>query len=294
MDRICPASVLERPPRRSIHAAIAAGVLEAGAEVLSVESVEAGCRVQVNGEEWQADSVVVATGGLSIPKIGATVLGYKIARQFGLALTELAPALVSLEMDPDFLSRFGKISGVSADVALSVNGKRFRENILFTHRGLSGPAILQISSYWREGGAITLDFLPGVDAHAFLLERKRSRPRSFAQTALAEIMPGRLAQALTAANLPARELANISDGMLATFAHDMKNWPYRPGGTEGYTKAEVTAGGIDTRDLSSKTMEARGVAGLYAIGEAVDVTGWLGGYNFQWAWSSGWAAGQAI
>ena len=186
------------------------------------------------------------------------------------------------------------LAGVAFDAVATFDKQSFRENILFTHRGLSGPAILQISSYWRPGEAISIDLLPGLDARALLIEAKRARPKSAPQTVLAEVMPARLAQALTAAHLPAGEMANISDRALGAFADGLKRWQFLPAGTEGYAKAEVTVGGIDTRELSSKTMEARDVPGLYAIGEAVDVTGWLGGYNFQWAWSSGWSAGQSL
>jgi predicted Rossmann fold flavoprotein len=177
---------------------------------------------------------------------------------------------------------------------VSCAGQSFRENILFTHRGLSGPAILQISSYWRQGDTIALDLTPTLEASGFLLERKRTRPRAEAQTVLAEILPARLAHALAQACLPPGPMANVPDRMLAAFAARLKRWEVRPTGSQGWAKAEVTLGGIDTRDLSSRTMGARNVPGLYAIGEALDVTGWLGGYNFQWAWSSGWCAGQAV
>jgi predicted Rossmann fold flavoprotein len=177
---------------------------------------------------------------------------------------------------------------------VSCRGQSFREAILFTHRGLSGPAILQISSYWRQGDTISLDLAPEHDATAFLLERKHSRPKAEAKTVLAEIMPARLAQSLAETCLPSRQMANIPDRILAAFATRLKCWEVQPTDSEGWPKAEVTLGGIDTRHLSSKTMETREVPGLYAIGEALDVTGWLGGYNFQWAWSSGWCAGQAI
>ena len=243
---------------------------------------------------FTSPALVLATGGLSIPKMGATGFSYDVARKFGLRVTQTWPGLVPFKSQNAAAVSGAELVGVSLDAVTSFEANRFRENILFTHRGLSGPAILQISSYWRGGAVITLDLLPDVDAAAFLLERKRVRPKSLAQTALAEIMPSRLAKALAAAGLPARELGNIPDSALADFAKLLKSWSYEPNATEGYAKAEVTVGGIDTRDLSSKTMEARNVAGLYAIGEAVDVTGWLGGYNFQWAWSSGWAAGSAI
>jgi predicted Rossmann fold flavoprotein len=185
------------------------------------------------------------------------------------------------------------LSGISLDAIASCVAQSFRENILFTHRGLSGPAILQISSYWRAGEAIALDLTPAHDAFAFLKERKRARPKAESKTVLGEIFPARLAQALSVA-LPEGPMANIPDRALSAFAARLKRWEVTPTGSEGYAKAEVTVGGVDTRDLSSKTMEARSVPGLYVIGEAVDVTGWLGGYNFQWAWSSGWCAGQAL
>ena len=251
-------------------------------------------RVETNRGSFTAPSLVLATGGLSIPKMGATGFAYDLARQFGLRVTPTLPGLVpfkgaSLASEVDV-----GLSGVALEAVASFEKHSFRENILFTHRGLSGPAILQISSYWRPGEAFTLDLLPERDAMAFFVERKRSRSRAAAQTILAEIMPARLAQAIAADHLPAAEMANIPDRIFAALATKLKCWPVSPTGTEGFAKAEVTVGGIDTRDLSSKTMAARTAPGLYAIGEAVDVTGWLGGYNFQWAWSSGWSAGQEI
>jgi hypothetical protein len=226
--------------------------------------------------------------------MGATGFSYDIARRFGLRVTQTLPGLVPLKAAPDVPGFDASLAGVSLEAVASFEKRSFRESILFTHRGLSGPAILQISSYWRPGDAITLDLLPGLDASAFLIDRKRARPKVAPQTVLAEVLPARLAQALAAAYLPPAEMANISGRTLGDFADRLKGWQFCPDATEGYAKAEVTLGGIDTRDLSSKTMAARDVAGLYAIGEAVDVTGWLGGYNFQWAWSSGWSAGQAI
>ncbi len=251
-------------------------------------------RVETQSGCFTAPALVLATGGISIPKMGATGFSYELARQFGLGLTQTRPGLVPLKAGADAQWFGADLAGVSLEAIASFGGHSFRENILVTHRGLSGPAILQISSYWRPGEAIRLDLLPGLDARAFCIERKRGRPKSAPQTVLAEILPARLAQALAAAHLPGREMANIADRALADFAARLGCWSFHPDGTEGYAKAEVTVGGIDTRGLSSKTMAARGVEGLYAIGEAVDVTGWLGGYNFQWAWSSGWAAGQAI
>jgi predicted Rossmann fold flavoprotein len=252
-------------------------------------------RIETSKGCFTAPALVLATGGLSIPKMGATGLSYDLARQFGLRISETRPGLVPFIAGGQVMGLDPDLAGVSLEAIATCGKQSFRENILFTHRGLSGPAILQISSYWREGQTIELDLLPDLDAAAFFMERKRTRPKVSPHTVLAEIMPSRLARALTAAaHLPPGELANISDRALATFAGRMKQWHVRPERTEGYAKAEVTLGGIDTRDLSSKTMAARNVNGLYAIGEAVDVTGWLGGYNFQWAWSSGWSAGVAL
>lgn len=250
--------------------------------------------VETAQRRFTAPAVVLATGGLSIPKMGATGFAYDVARRFGLNIVEPQPGLVPLKATPEALGFSHLLAGVSLEAIASCAGTSFRENILFTHRGLSGPAILQISSYWRQGDTIALDLAPDCDASAFLLERKRTHPRAEARTALAEILPARLAQALADACLPPGPTANIPDRTLAAFAARLKRWEIQPADSEGWLKAEVTLGGIDTRDLSSKTMEARNVPGLYAIGEAVDVTGWLGGYNFQWAWSSGWCAGQAV
>ena len=251
-------------------------------------------RVETGRGCFTAAAVVLATGGLSIPKMGATGFAYDVARRFGLGVTEHWPGLVPLKAAPEALGFEQLLAGVSLEAIVSCAGQSFRESILFTHRGLSGPAILQISSYWRQGDTISLDLAPAHDPTAFLLERKRSRPKAEARTVLAEMLPGRLAQVLAEACLPHVPLANVPDRALADFAARLKRWEVRPSGSEGWPKAEVTVGGIDTQDLSSKTMEARHVPGLYAIGEALDVTGWLGGYNFQWAWSSGWCAGQAV
>ena len=267
--------------------------LRLGQTVTSVSRAER-FRVETQSGAFTAPALVLATGGLSIPKMGATGLSYDIARRFGLRVTQTLPGLVPFKAGPDTPGFDASLAGVSLEAVASFDKQSFRENILFTHRGLSGPAILQISSYWRAGAPITLDLLPRLDIGAFLVDRKRARPKASPQTVLAEILPARLAQALTAAHLPPGEMANMSDRTLGAFAARLKAWQFLPEGTEGYAKAEVTLGGIDTRDLSSKTMAARDVKGLFAIGEAVDVTGWLGGYNFQWAWSSGWSAGQDI
>jgi predicted Rossmann fold flavoprotein len=225
--------------------------------------------------------------------MGATGFAHEVARRFGLRVTQPLPGLVPLKATPETLGFNQVLAGVSLEAIVSCAGQSFRENILFTHHGVSGPAILQISSYWRQGHAIWLDLLPDL-APSFLQERKRSRPRAEAKTVLAEILPARLAQALAQTCLPPGPMANVPDRTLAAFAARLKHWEVQPTGSEGWPKAEVTLGGIDTRDLSSKSMAALNVPGLYAIGEALDVTGWLGGYNFQWAWSSGWCAGQAV
>jgi predicted Rossmann fold flavoprotein len=250
--------------------------------------------VELDAGEVTAPALVLATGGLSIPKMGATGLAHDIARRFGLPVTELRPALVPLVFGAHDLDVMRPLSGISAEVVASCNGTAFRENLLFTHRGLSGPAILQISSCWREGDAIAIDLLPDADAAAALRTAKRTRPRAALKTHLADLLPQRLAQALTPDALRDRPVAEIADRELDALGAALDAWQIVPTGSEGYAKAEVTLGGIDTRALSSKTMEARDIPGLYAIGEAVDVTGWLGGYNFQWAWSSGWCAGQAL
>ena len=250
-------------------------------------------RIETDKGRFTAAALVLATGGLSIPKMGATGFSYDIAKHFGLRVTETLPGLVPLTATPEALGVGEVLSGISIDAIATCGRHSFREAVLFTHRGLSGPAILQISSYWRQGDTIALDLLPERDAAALMIERKRSRPKAEPKTVLAELFPARLAQALTA-SLPHETMANIPDRTLGALAARLKHWTVTPAGSEGYAKAEVTVGGIDTRDLSSKTMGARNVPGLYVIGEAVDVTGWLGGYNFQWAWASGWCAGEAI
>jgi predicted Rossmann fold flavoprotein len=240
--------------------------------------------VRTDHGDFDAAVVVLATGGLSIPKMGATGFAHDIARRFGLAVTETRPGLVP------FTARVPDIAGVALDVVASVGRTRFREAMLFTHRGLSGPAILQISSYWRPGQEIAVDLLPDRDAATFLKGRKQLRPKAELRTIVGDLMPDRLALALA----PEGVIGERRDKDLEALAAELKRWHVTPTGTEGYAKAEVTVGGIDTAELSSKTMEAKKVPGLYAIGEAVDVTGWLGGYNFQWAWSSGWVAGEAV
>lgn len=249
-------------------------------------------RVATEAGGFTAGSLVLATGSLSIPKMGATGFAHDVARRFGLALTEIRPALVPLTFDAQALEMMRPLSGVSLDCRATCNGAAFREGMLLTHRGLSGPAILQVSSYWREGDEIALDLVPERDAADALVAAKRARGRGEPKTALGTILPARLAGAF-AADLPARRMADLPDRALRELGAKLNGWRLEPSGTEGYAKAEVTLGGIDTDGLDARTMAARAVPGLYAIGEAVDVTGWLGGYNFQWAWSSGWVAGMA-
>jgi predicted Rossmann fold flavoprotein len=249
-------------------------------------------RVETDSGAFEAGNLVLATGGLSIPKLGATGFTYDVARQFGLRLTEIRPGLVPLTFGDDLLALMRPLSGVALDTVASIGKRAFHEATLFTHRGLSGPAVLQISSYWREG-PLTLDLLPAQDAAAFLLGRKRSRPKAELRTVLAEVLPARLAAAW-AGEAGGQRLADVADRTLATVAACSSRWNVTPTGTEGFAKAEVTCGGVDTRDLSSRTMMANAVPRLFVIGEAVDVTGWLGGYNFQWAWASGWCAGEAV
>ncbi|MGV8986426.1 MAG: NAD(P)/FAD-dependent oxidoreductase [Cypionkella sp.] len=242
----------------------------------------------------QAGKVIVATGGKSIPKMGATGYGYRVAESFGLALTETRPGLVPLTFAEQELTWMAPLSGVSLDVrAKAAQGPVFDEAVLFTHRGLSGPSILQISSYWREGQGIKLALCPGVDVAGALRQAKAANGRQSLQTALAALAPERLAKAL-ALQLERDEamLATLSGAELERIARHLQEWSLTPVGSEGYRTAEVTLGGVDTDALDARTMEAKAVPGLYFVGEAVDVTGWLGGYNFQWAWSSGWAAGQ--
>ncbi len=236
-------------------------------------------------------SLVIATGGLSFAKLGATDFGYRIARQFGLRVTDIRPGLVPLTFTAED-KPLHELSGLSVPVAARHGGAEFRENLLFTHRGLSGPAILQISSYWREGGTLHFDLLPGESADA-LIAQAREQNTDLA-TALSHHWPRRFAEAWCARHAPAKPLRHCKARELADLAALLHAWPMGFSGTEGYPKAEVTLGGVDTRELSSKTMEARKVPGLYFIGEVTDVTGWLGGYNFQWAWASGHAAGQTV
>jgi hypothetical protein len=273
------------------------------------ECAEAGVKIRVNCEvrsvsrtdsfslettqgKFEALSLVIATGGLSIPKMGATDFGYRLARQFGLSVIEPQPALVPLTLGAEELRGLGELSGVSVDALVSCSRQQFRENMLITHRGLSGPAILQISSYWREGERITIDLLPECDARDWLMAHQRDE--KLLPTLLAEHLPQRFARAWAETFGAAKPMRQFSARELETVAQHLHQWRLSPNGAEGFAKAEVTRGGVNTDELSSKTMEAGKAPGLYFIGEVVDVTGWLGGYNFQWAWASGYAAGQSV
>lgn len=275
------------------------GMMEAGARLstgVSVERLErVGDRFAAalsDGTTARAASLVLATGGKSIPKMGATGWAWDTARRFGLTVTETRPALVPLTFDPDWLARWAPLSGLSVDAVVAGGGARFREGLLFTHRGLSGPSILQISSYWREGEAITLSLAPDRDVGAGMRAAKVGNGKQMLHTALGQIVPRRLAEAVAAHEGMGGKLAEIGDRRLAALDAAINGWTVKPTGSEGYRTAEVTLGGVATDQLDQQTMMTKSVPGLFVIGEAVDVTGWLGGYNFQWAWSSGWAAGQ--
>jgi len=263
----------------------------------NLERNERGFAVTLGGEgaaKIRCRNFVVACGGKSIPKMGASALGYQLATQFGLAVTETRPALVPLTFGEDLLSGFREIAGVSADARVSCGKTNFEEALLFTHRGLSGPAILQISSYWRETQPIKISLFPKVVLFALLRASKQENGRRSIANALGEILPRRLASYLADLHRWSGSMGETSDKKLAAIAAILQGWEVFPIGSEGYRTAEVTLGGVDTAGLNSRTMETKTVNGLYFIGEVVDVTGWLGGYNFQWAWSSGWAAGTAI
>jgi predicted Rossmann fold flavoprotein len=268
--------------------------LRLGVRISAIAKSEEGFVVATDQGEFRCRSLVVATGGPSVPKMGASGFGYRIAEQFGLKIVPPRAALVPLTFDAAMLVRFKELSGISVDASVSCGKTRFDEALLFTHRGLSGPAILQISSYWRPGEDIVIDMAPALDVLAVLKQLRRDHPRQELATALAGFLPKRLAQ--TVADMiggPGR-LADFSDKLLSKVTAAVKAWHVTPNGTEGYRTAEVTLGGVDTTELSSKTFESKSVPGLYFIGEVVDVTGHLGGFNFQWAWSSGHAAGRHV
>ncbi|THF50867.1 NAD(P)/FAD-dependent oxidoreductase [Allorhizobium terrae] len=267
--------------------------LQLQTEIEAVRKTGDGFDIVTNQGAFACQSVIIATGGKSIPKMGATGFAYKIAEQFGLSLIETRPGLVPLTLEPGLLGELAVLAGVAVDASISHGKTAFDEALLFTHRGLSGPAILQISSYWREGDHITLSLQPDTDFLGILKTAKRDNGRQAVQTVLSGHLPKRLAQYCVERAGITKPLADLSDKALIGLVESLQKWVLKPAGSEGYRTAEVTLGGVDTKDLESKTMQAKTVPGLYFIGEAVDVTGWLGGYNFQWAWASGHAAGLA-
>ena len=260
----------------------------------AIEQSGDGFAVSLGGERVRCASLIIASGGKSIPKMGATGFGYDIARQFDIPVIETRPALVPLTFDDRTLASIKPLSGVAVDAIVSHGKTRFSEAMLFTHRGLSGPSILQISSYWREGDTISVAMLPGIRVFDALRAARTRNGRQALQTVLGELLPKRLAQLIAENSKIDTHLADVSDRQLLAIEKAVNDWQVKPAGSEGYRTAEVTLGGVDTDWLDQRTMEVKSRKGLYFIGEVVDVTGWLGGYNFQWAWSSGWAAGQVV
>ena len=244
--------------------------------------------------DYRCEALVIATGGLSIPTMGATSLGYRIAEQFAIPIRPPSAGLVPFTLQPQDKERLAPLSGIAVSAEVETGGKRFRENVLFTHRGLSGPAILQASNYWQPGQAVSIDWLPDEHADVLLETRRQTHPRQQLKTLLGRLLPARLVAELLPQALLETPLAQLGKAQLETITQQLHRWTITPGGTEGYRTAEVTRGGVDCDAISSKTMESKTVPGLYFIGEVLDVTGWLGGYNFQWAWASGWCAGQYV
>lgn len=269
-------------------------IIQLQCEIGNIEKHEPGFIVETSKGMFNATSLVIASGGLSIPKMCASPLGYKVAAQFGHHIWPTRAGLVPFTLQPHHKKTLEALSGVSVECVVSNEKTGFRENILFTHRGLSGPAILQISSYWQAGEEINIDLLPDIDVADYLKNRQSQQPKAKLKTVLSEVLPKRLLPALLGDEIIEKPLQEISRTDFMMLASSIKHWTIKPGGTEGYRTAEVTLGGVDCDELSSKTMESKKLPGLYFIGEVVDVTGWLGGYNFQWAWSSGWCAGQVV
>lgn len=264
-------------------------------EIKGIEKTTTGFELDTSHGPMQCESLVIATGGLSMPKLGASPFGYKIAEQFGLTMQPTRAALVPFTLHEQDKEVLAELSGISVNASASCNNTTFNENILFTHRGLSGPAVLQISSFWEPGQKVEFNLFPNGDLHQQLLEKQNSNPDAQLSTVLSQLYPKRFVQsALPYFNLANKPLKQYQGKQLQDVANTFEHWFIQPNGTEGYRTAEVTLGGVDTKHLSSKTMMAKDVEGLYFIGEVVDVTGWLGGYNFQWAWSSAWVAGQEV
>ena len=267
--------------------------LQLSTEITQVEHLSPGFQLTLSdGQNLNSETLVIATGGPSIPKMGATSWGYQIARQFSLPVIAPQPALVPFTLNQEQLAMLKPLAGISLEVIARNTRAEFREAMLFTHRGLSGPAILQLSSYWKEGEEISLNLLPDADLFSLLTQQRQSNPKQQLQSALSQHLPKRLAEYFCTQHQLHRSLAETGNKAIRKLADTLHNWQLTPSGTEGYRTAEVTRGGVDTHVLSSQNMEVKSIPGLYFIGEVVDVTGWLGGYNFQWAWSSGYAAGQ--
>ena len=264
-------------------------------DILSIEKTDTGFTLLTSVDEYQCESLVIATGGLSMPKLGATPFGYKVAEQFGLNVLPTRAALVPFTLHDKDKDTLAELSGIAVDVYASCNDTTFKEAMLFTHRGLSGPAMLQISSYWDAGDTLSINTLPNEDPHDLLKTARSDTPDALLATCLNKVFPKRVVQSFISLNdwrnVPVKQLSHSECDAIA---NALENWQIKPNGTEGYRTAEVTIGGVNTDELSSKTMMAKNVEGLDFIGEVVDVTGWLGGFNFQWAWSSGWAAGQVV
>jgi len=267
-------------------------VVQLNTHIDSVERLTDLFHLKTNNGNFSCQSLVVATGGLSIPKMGATPLGYKIAEQFGIKVLPTSAGLVPFTLQPEDKEKFSALSGIAVPCVVSNNRQSFSENVLFTHRGLSGPAILQISSYWRAGEEIVINLLPQVSLETELKSKRQQKVKSKLKTILEGYLPKRLVSSFLPEDLLERSLQDLSDKQIQRVADQLHCWTIKPNGTEGYRTAEVTSGGVDCDAVSSKTMESKQVQGLYFVGEVLDVTGWLGGYNFQWAWSSAWCAGQ--
>lgn len=270
------------------------GQFQLGTKVQDVEKTETGYALKTDKGEYCCQSLVIASGGLSIPKIGASNFGYELAKKFGLNIIPPRAGLVPLTFNEELLGKTKPLSGVSVDANVSSGAMAFREGLLFTHRGLSGPSILQISSYWHEGGDILVNLSPDEDVFAVLKQARQDQPKKMLHNILSDFLPSRIASLIAEMSAYDMRIADLSDEKLKTITDMIAAWSIKPKGSEGYRTAEVTLGGVDTDEISSKTFEAKKAAGLYFIGEVIDVTGHLGGHNFQWAWSSGWCAGQVV
>jgi predicted Rossmann fold flavoprotein len=263
-------------------------------EVSSYQKSNTGFHITTSRDNYSCQSLVVATGGLSIPTLGASGFGYEIAKYFGHAVEARTAALVPFTLTDKQSEKYKALAGISVEATVQNSRISFKEALLFTHRGISGPAILQISAYWHSGESVTIDLLPDLDLYHYLLEKKQNQPKLQLKTCLENHLPKRLVDVFISQQNATQKLGDCKHEILDDISKTFKSWTLKPAGTEGYRTAEVTKGGVDCSELSSKTLESQKVAGLYFIGEVVDVTGWLGGYNFQWAWSSGWAAGQVV